>query len=67
MQQAVLIYIINPWIMTWAEKHRGANLSEMLLDMNINIKFTDVVEADCYFVDIRRTDSEQLRSRININ
>ena len=27
----------------------------------------DIVEAHCYFVDIRRTDPEQIRSRINNN
>ena len=27
----------------------------------------DIVEAHCYFVDIGRTDREQIRSRINNN
>ena len=29
--------------------------------------FSDIVEAHCYFVDIGRTDREQIRSRINNN
>ena len=29
------------------------------------VLFNDVVEAHCYFVDIRRTDCEQTRCRIN--
>ena len=29
--------------------------------------YNDIVEAHCYFVDIRRTDREQIRSRINNN
>ena len=30
-------------------------------------KIYDVVEAHCYVVNIRRTDHEQIRSRINNN
>ena len=29
--------------------------------------YSDIVEAHCYFVDIGRTDREQIRSRINNN
>ena len=32
-----------------------------------NIFRDDIVEAHCYFVDIGRTDREQIRSRINNN
>ena len=31
------------------------------------IMYDDIVEAHCYFVDIGRTDREQIRSRINNN
>ena len=32
-----------------------------------HVQSCDIVEAHCYFVDIGRTDREQLRSRINNN
>ena len=36
-------------------------------NLRIYIYTNDVVEAHCYFVDIGRTDCEQIRSRINNN
>ncbi len=47
----------------WCSRQGVLRYRELPLD----VLHLDVVEAHCYFVDIGRTDHEQIRSRINNN